>query len=131
MSDRRFKFAFEDEYAEVLGESQTSDTSWSDKVVLVTSSFPAGDYLVGWSAELYSSKTNNECEAQVVVDGVGDPIFEGAHDRKSWLSCSGFGEVALTGNGVRTVRFQYRKSPDAVSQAAAYIRRASLKIRPL
>jgi len=117
--------------AQNLENMQTSETSWQDVLVLTTPVFPPGTYLIEWSAELRSSKSDNECDAQVLIDGESDPIFEGGHDRKSWVPCSGFAEVEMTGIAVRTVRFQYRKSPNARSNAAAYVRRTTLRIRPV
>lgn len=119
-----------EQMAEDVDEEQTSNTSWQDKVVLVTVPEPSGNYVVNWSAELMSSKNNNNVEVQVVMDGVGT-LSEGAHDRRNWLSASGFGEVELTGIAERTIRLQFRKATDANQNMAAYIRRASLRISPV
>ena len=115
-----------EQYEESADESQTSSTEWADKVEISTPSFPPGDYIVSWSAELKSSKISNDCEVQVLANDV--VVCAGSHDTRCWLPCSGFSKVTLSGIGTIVVKMQYRKSTAAAPQVAAYIRRATLRI---
>jgi len=46
------------EYAEDLGESQTTSTSYVQKIRLTASGIPYGNYRIGWTYEWRQSKTN-------------------------------------------------------------------------
>jgi hypothetical protein len=108
--------------------SQTTSENWEDKVVVATPVYPAGTYTVEWSAELNSSKSNSEAQVRVSVDGQAEEISSGGTNSRTWLPCSGIGEITFSDTGVKTLRLQFKRSSSANKTMAAGIRRAFLKI---
>lgn len=106
-----FGAQFQDAASE--GESETSSTSWVQKLRLTTPSIPAGRYRVGWHYEWNYASAANDALVQVQVDDDAAKILmemtqeppDAGSDQ--WNNKGGFGYVDLAA-GAHTVDLDYR-----------------------
>jgi len=109
------------EYKVDLTSSQTTNTSYVNKLSLTVSGVPAGNYRLGWSLEWRQSKTNAEFWARVQRDGVevyweyeASPYVDVAFH----YIVTNFYYMVLT-SGTHTFNLDYRTSN---SSTVSYIR---------
>jgi hypothetical protein len=109
-------------------ESDTSSTSWVQKLRLTTPSIPAGTYRVGWNYEWQYESAANDALVQVEVDDTTvmmemrqEPADAGTDQ---WNNKCGFGYVTLTA-AAHTIDLDYQSANGLYS---THIRRARLEL---
>ncbi len=117
------------EYADDDGESQTTSTTYIEKLKLTTSDLIAGDYLITYCAEV--TITSGFKTVDVIcdlddVDELGQKRFD-SQDDVEYMSFSGFKKKTLSA-GIHTIDIDYKS---AGSPEVAKIRRARIYIRKL
>ena len=83
-------------YAESPGSSETSSTSWQEKLSYEV--VEAGDYLVQWTFEMRGSSTSYHCRSQVVHNSteLANVQWEPEDNNPAyWLGGAGFRKLTL------------------------------------
>ena len=94
------------EYSESEGESNTSSTSWQDKLTHTVQT--SGDYLVQWNFELGGATTTYHCRSQVLHNSteLANIQFEPEDVSPSyWLGGSGFRKLSLSEGDTIKIQF--------------------------
>jgi len=118
------------QHAESDGESQTNQTTYQQKLRMTTGSLAAGDYRIGYSAELASTNWNASSELRVEVDDtttIAEPRTPTSFAANQYTAYSGFTIVTLT-SGVHDIDVDYRSTNGSYT---VKVRRARLEIYPV
>jgi hypothetical protein len=113
--------------AEATAETSTASATYQQKLRLTTANLAAGNYRIGYSAEMTNSNRGGSTEIRIIVDGA-NVVAEFQNGRlqanNRHIPMAGFAVVAL--GGVHDIDIEYR----ALSNTAR-IRRARLEIYPV
>ncbi len=118
---------FGSEFQQAVSEaaSNTTSTSYVQKLRMTTPSLPSGTYRIGWSYEWRGSSAADDCEYRVSLSA-GATIFSAVNiepkDPTNYAAISGF--IFHTGSGVLNIDIDYASE----NGDATYIRRARLEI---
>lgn len=124
VSDAGAVFGTEYEESESDAESNTSSSTFQDKLTLVTATVPAGDYHIGFYAEIANSSAEDTTEVRCTVDAVEVAQMENeTKDNDNFVSFGGFKISTLT-NAAHTLKIQFRRG----TSGTAAIRRARIEI---
>ena len=105
------------EYAESLGNSTTSSSSYQEKLKLTTSLLDAGDYIVRWSAEFGNTKKDKKTKVRVQIDDVTTLTeLTTSQFAINWYGpASGFAKVTLT-NAIHEIDFDFKQDGGNTAQ---------------
>lgn len=106
-------------YAESLGNSTTTSSSYVNKLTLTTGQLPAGRYLIMWSAGQQSQKENSPVGIRVQVDGSTTLCDYSSNyaNKNFYFDRAGMGEVTL-GAGVHTLTIDHKTDTGGAGQAS-------------
>jgi hypothetical protein len=117
------------QYAEDETESTTTSITFIQKLKLTTpSEFSAGDYFIGWYAEISVSINNKQAEFQVELNDttlVSSSLLKGS-SANSWLAFSGFRQIDSVAAGANDIDLDFRRTE--TGSYTADIRRARLYV---
>lgn len=115
------------QYAESLGISSTTATTFQTKVTLTTPSIPAGTYRIGWVYAVSHSTANRRSEQRITIDGtqvyIVDPELSRTGD--NWPG-SGFHQVVFASTASHTIQLEYRRQ--SVTSFTVSIKEGRLEI---
>lgn len=115
------------QYAEDLSESSTSSGSFQEKLKLTTPALPAGNYMVGWSAEVRNNSDERGVRWQIQLNDtitLGEGRFNNDEESNtSYISVSGFAQVTLL-VGVHIIDIDWARA----SGGSARIRNARIQL---
>jgi hypothetical protein len=114
-------------YAESPGSSETSSTSWQEKLSYEV--VEAGDYLVQWTFELSASATTAHCRGQVLHNSteLANPQYEPEDiSPDCWISCAGFRKLTLAQDDV--IAINYCSETSALTTGIRYAAISLLKL---
>lgn len=98
------------QYAESLGISSTTATTFQTKVTLTTPSIPAGTYRIGWVYACSHSVADRRSEYRVLIDGVQVYITDPEIGRTgAYWPGSGFHHISFVSSATHTIELQYRR----------------------
>lgn len=120
-------FGTEYHYEESLELSGTSSSSYVKKLVMETSSLPAGDYRVAVSYNWLQTSTGSDFRAQLLLDSETEIYFHQQEPKDSGKdqshTASGFTKVTLS-SGTHTINLNYSEQ----SGNSAYISNARVEL---
>ena len=115
------------EYAESLGSSNTTSTTFQTKLTLTTSSIPAGKYRIQWTYAYGHGQADRRSEERIYVDSatvlyIVDP--EESRGTSFYYPAAGFADITFGSAGTHTIELQYR----CVNTSSMVIKEARLEI---
>lgn len=112
-------------YEEVDAVSSTNSTEYLTKVLLETTSVPAGTYRLGWYYEWARDRTSTDFMATVTINDTTVMVHnQEPKDANDWYPASGYKHIELT-EGAYNVSLKY--CGEVGGNATSFIRRARVE----